>query len=78
MEGTKQWSRVVRVEKKIINLSEEQACYILITCNKPNVDGKMHVEMTYEGDPGLASYLLENAQGFFDQEEESLSDTSSS
>jgi hypothetical protein len=30
----------------------------------------MSVEMTYEGDPILASYLLENAQGFIDHDEE--------
>ena len=34
----------------------------------------MAVEMTYEGDPTLASYLLENAQGFMDRDEETLMD----
>lgn len=51
---------------------EEHACYVLITCGKPSGDGKMKVEMTYEGDPSLAAYLLENAQGFLDEEDEEL------
>ena len=72
-EGSKK-KKGTRVKKsKIVNLKEDQACYILITCGKPAADGKMSVEMTYEGDPTLASYLLENAQGFIDQDEERIS-----
>lgn len=62
--------KVQCVKKKIVNLTEDQACYILITCGKPTPDGKMAVEMTYEGDSTLASYLLENAQGFIDLDDE--------
>lgn len=54
-------------------LKEDQACCILITCGKPSADGKMPVEMTYEGDPLLASYLLENAQQFIDQDDDEIS-----
>ncbi len=57
------------MKKKNGTLKEDQACYILITCGKPAPDGKMAVEMTYEGDPLLASYLLENAQGFMNQDQ---------
>ncbi len=57
-----------RVKNKIVNLREDHTCYILITCGKPSADGKMAVEMTYEGDPTLASYLLETAR--IDPEEE--------
>jgi len=53
---------------------KEKACYILITCDQPAPDGKMSVEMTYEGDPALASFLLENAQGIIDKELEPFSD----
>lgn len=49
---------------------ENHACYILITCGQPKADGKMAVEMKYEGDPTLAAYLLESAQGFIDPGEE--------
>lgn len=60
----------VKKKAKIVNLRDDQACYVLITCGKPSPDGKMSVEMTYEGDPVLASYLLENAQGFIDLEDD--------
>ncbi|MCH9609097.1 MAG: hypothetical protein S4CHLAM45_08600 [Chlamydiales bacterium] len=49
---------------------EAHACRILITCRKPKDDGKMDVEMTYEGDPTLASYLLERAQTYLHQDDE--------
>ena len=60
------------VKKKKI-LKEDSACYILITAGQPTADGKISVEMTYEGDPLLASYLLENAQGFINPEEDGFS-----
>jgi hypothetical protein len=67
-EGSKK-KKVRCVKNKTINLKEDQACYVLITCGQPSADGKMAVEMTYEGDPTLASFLLANAQGFIDQDE---------
>ncbi|MDP1607950.1 MAG: hypothetical protein Q8L98_01400 [Chlamydiales bacterium] len=48
-------------------LSERYACYVLITCTDPSGDGKMDVEMDYEGDEVLAAFLLENAGQVFDQ-----------
>lgn len=68
-EGSKQKNKGMLVKKKKA-IKEDQACYILITCGKPSKDGKLSVEMTYEGDPMLASYLLESAQGFIDKDEE--------
>lgn len=47
-------------------LGKDNACYVVITCALPTEDGKMDVEMTYEGDETLASYLLENAQQIMD------------
>ncbi len=44
----------------------DDACYVLITCGAPSKDGKMQVEMTYQGDPVLAAYLVESAQQFID------------
>lgn len=48
---------------------KQPACYILITCEEPDAYGNMHVEMKYEGDSCLASYLLHGAQAYLDQEE---------
>ena len=50
-------------------LSQENACYVLITCGQPSEDGKMQVEMIYEGDVSLAAYLIESAQGLLDNYE---------
>lgn len=38
-------------------------CYVLLTCSEPNKDGTMEVEMQYEGEPWLASYLIKSAEG---------------
>lgn len=57
--------RAMRREEKdsITNaLSKNHACYILITCDAPTEDGEMQVHLTYEGDPKVATYLLEGAQ----------------
>lgn len=45
-------------------LAASHACYVLITCNHPDENGKMQVELTYEGDSCLAAMLIENAQGY--------------
>lgn len=57
-----------RIKKK---LSENHACYVLITCDEPTADGTMQVEMTYEGDATLAAYLLQDAQSFIPENNES-------
>lgn len=55
-----------KVDKEIRDkLAKRHACYVLITCDTPSKDGHMNVEMTYEGDPVLAAYLLEGAQSRF-------------
>ncbi len=52
-------------------LAKEHACFILITCDNETKDGNMNVNMSYEGDPALASYLLEGAKAGIDSEFES-------
>ena len=52
-------------------LVEEDLDYVLITCRKvPNKkvkkNQKLEVELTFEGDPMLASYLVHGAQEYFD------------
>lgn len=49
-------------------LASDHACYVLITCNHPDENGKMQVEMTYEGDTCLAAMLIENAQSYLQDE----------
>lgn len=62
-------------------LAKDNACYVLITCSEPSKSGDMDVNMTYEGDPALAAYLLESSQDYIEgleefKEEEDLSITS--
>jgi hypothetical protein len=51
-------------------LAKNPSCYVLISCGKPSADGQLQVEMTYEGEASVASYLLQGAQFYIDQEEE--------
>lgn len=51
-------------------LSKSCVSYVLITCEEANADGDMQVEMTYEGDAALASYLLQGAQNAIDEQED--------
>ncbi len=61
------------VHKKIKKLLvKDHAGFVLITCKNPAETGQMQVEMSYEGDPMLAAYLLEGAQGYLDEEEKGL------
>lgn len=66
--------RDVKLEKISINnviksvkrkISRKTICYVLITCNEPEEDGYMDVEMCYDGDTMLASYLVHSAQSAF-------------
>lgn len=59
-------SRLSKTLKK--KLATDHACYVLITCNHPDENGKMQVEMTYEGDTCLAAMLIENAQSYLQDE----------
>ena len=51
-------------------LDNDPSCFVLITCGQPSEDGQMQVEMTYQGDATLASYLIQGAQSFIDQEDD--------
>ncbi len=50
-------------------LAKNHACYVLITCDSPKEDGSMQVEMTYQGDPTIAAYLLQGAQSMIHEQE---------
>lgn len=43
--------------------------YVLVTCRPASNDGKMQVEMSYDGDPVLAAYLMEGAQEYLQEED---------
>jgi hypothetical protein len=52
------------IRKKI---GDETACYVLITCGEPSPSGEMNVELSYDGDPVLAEFLIQGAQNYFDE-----------
>ena len=43
------------------HLRKRYACYVLLTCSEATEDGDMSVEFRYDGDPALASLMLEGA-----------------
>lgn len=59
-------NNILKAEKEIKKaLGSKCACYVLITCTEPDSDGKMEVEMNYDGDEALAAFLVENAVQVF-------------
>ncbi len=52
------------------SLAKNHHCYVLITCDAPEADGRMDVQMTYEGDASLAAYLIQGAQDFIEEQTE--------
>ncbi len=54
--------------KKI--LKKEFKGYVLVTCKPPSKDGHMQVEMSYDGDPVLAAYMMEGAQEYLAEEDD--------
>lgn len=61
-------NRILKADKEIKKaLGTDCACYVLITCTEPDANGKMGVEMKYEGDEGLAAFLVENAGQVFNE-----------
>lgn len=55
------------LEKIKKNLSEQHACYVLITCGNPSKEGNMEVELSYSGDESLAAFLVDNAAQVFSE-----------
>lgn len=53
-------NKKVNNPKKI--LSNNNICYVLITCSAPSDDGKMEVEMDCSGDLDLAEFLIDSAK----------------
>ncbi len=59
-------SKIIKATERIKRaVKQDCACYVLITCSEPNADGKMEVEMNYEGDESLAAFLIDNAAQVF-------------
>ena len=51
-------------------LGKKCACFVLITCTEPAPDGKMQVELNFEGDESLAAFLVDNASQVFSESQQ--------
>lgn len=43
-------------------------CFVLISCSEPTEEGKMEVQMHFEGDETLAAFLVESAGQAFEEQ----------
>jgi hypothetical protein len=68
MDKPTDWKQLLSRQDLRQLLTQRYACFVLITCGEPTKEGKIEVEMTYEGDDALAAYLIENAQTFIEDE----------
>lgn len=65
-------SKVVRPNFEFGNISKlkealvrQGLSFLLITCTEPSKEGKMDVEMDYEGDRDLIAFLMKSAENYF-------------
>ncbi|MES2274105.1 MAG: hypothetical protein V4487_07925 [Chlamydiota bacterium] len=56
----------MQLDKIKKTLGDKCVCFVLITCTEPTEEGKMNVEMNYEGDESLAAFLVDNAAQVFE------------
>ena len=66
MDRPTDWKQLLSRQDLRQLLAEKYACFVLITCGEPTQEGKIEVEMSYEGDSSLAAYLIESAQTFIE------------
>ena len=62
--------KVGSAHEKIRKILSNHIGYVLVTCRPTRKAGKMEVEVSYEGDPDLASYLVDGAQGYLESEQQ--------
>ncbi|MEN9343626.1 MAG: hypothetical protein RLZZ453_413 [Chlamydiota bacterium] len=68
MEKCEDWKlKISRQDLKEI-LTERYPCFVLMTCGNASAEGKIEVEMMYDGDASLAAYMIESAQMFIEDE----------
>ena len=66
--STRQLDKTGSAHEKVRRILSDHVGYVLVTCRPTNQPGRMEVEVSYEGDPDLASYLVDGAQGYFENE----------
>ena len=66
MNEIKQVLNEIQIDKIKKALGPQYKYFILLACSEPDEEGKMDVEMNYEGDENLVAFLLDNASQMFD------------
>jgi hypothetical protein len=57
-----------QVEDQLLQeLAKRYPSYVLVTAGEPNVEGKLNVQLSYQGDPWLARYLIDGAADVLDE-----------
>ena len=56
------------IHEKIRHILSDHVGYVLVTCKPTAKTGKLEVELSFDGDPDLASYLVDGAVGYFDEQ----------
>lgn len=64
----RQVDKIGKAHDKVRRILSDHVGYVLVTCRPTAQPGKLEVEVSYEGDPDLASYLVDGAQGYFENE----------
>lgn len=65
-----------QLEKDMQNfLANKHEAFVLVTCSSANEKGDMQVELKYDGDQDLISYLLQSASQIFEGEEGKAKDS---
>ena len=63
-------NKVGSAHEKIRKILSNHVGFVLVTCRPTRQSGKLEVEVSYEGDPDLASYLVDGAQGYLESEQQ--------
>ena len=66
--STRNLDKTGNAHEKVRRILSDHVGYVLVTCRPTTQPGRMEVEVSYEGDPDLASYLVDGAQGYFENE----------
>ena len=66
--STRSLEKIGNAHEKVRRILSDHVGYVLVTCRPTTQPGRLEVEVSYEGDPDLASYLVDGAQGYFENE----------
>lgn len=54
-------------DRLLQELAKRYPSYVLVTAGVPNAEGRLDVQLSYQGDPWLARYLIDGAADVLDE-----------